>query len=320
MKMNRDWIILILSLPTQPANARLRAWRALKGMGGSVLRDGVYLLPNIRDLAQRLEEVGVGITESGGVAHLLALDARDAEQQRFFEDQFDRSAEYGQFIEAVKATGIVLATTEASVLNRTLNRFQKGLNVLAETDFFPGDAYEQAVTALEDLKATVSEILSPGEPHMAPGRVKRLVLDEFQQQTWATRRRPWVDRLASAWLIQRFIDRQATILWLTQPSDCPAAALGFDFDGASFTHIGAKVTFEVLAASFGLDSDPAIASIAGMVHFLDVGGVPVPEASGLKLVLSGLHRQHEDDDELLRAAARVFDALYAAHVPEPVAT
>ncbi|RKW97919.1 hypothetical protein D9B96_12195, partial [Corynebacterium diphtheriae] len=68
--------------------------------------------------------------------------------------------------------------------------------------------------------------------------------------------------------IVHFIDPQATILWLTSTTDCPSDALGFDFDGATFTHVGAKVTFETLLASFSLDS-PALARLGGIVHFID---------------------------------------------------
>jgi hypothetical protein len=72
------------------------------------------------------------------------------------------------------------------------------------------------------------------------------------------------------------------------------------------------VTFEVIAASFGLDSDPRLQRIARAVHYLDVGGIPAPEAAGLEAVLAGLRALHADDDELCAAAASVFDALYAA--------
>jgi hypothetical protein len=121
--------------------------------------------------------------------------------------------------------------------------------------------------------------------------------------------------LACAWLIRRFIDPEARFLWLADPAGttpAPRGALGFDYDGARFTHVGSRVSFEVLAASFGLDADPRLQRIARAVHFLDIGGIPVPEAAGLEAVLSGLRAVHADDDQLTHAAAAVFDALYAA--------
>jgi hypothetical protein len=117
-------------------------------------------------------------------------------------------------------------------------------------------------------------------------------------------------------LIRRFIDRKAKFLWLDNPKKCPKTALGFDFDGAAFTHVGSRVTFEVLATSFGLDADPAIARIAVVVHYLDVGGAPVPEAPGIEVVLAGLRTAATDDDKLLAETGRVFDGLYHAYRKE----
>ncbi len=118
-----------------------------------------------------------------------------------------------------------------------------------------------------------------------------------------------MDRLASAWLIRRFIDPEARFLWLTAPANCPTEALGFDFDGAEFTHVDQRVTFEVLLASFGLETNPALMKLATLVHCLDVGGLPVAEAAGLEMVLGGLRASLPDDDALLVAAGGVFDGI-----------
>ncbi|MCJ9712123.1 chromate resistance protein, partial [Bordetella hinzii] len=133
--------------------------------------------------------------------------------------------------------------------------------------------------------------------------------------TWATRARPWVDRLASAWLIRRRIDKDARILWLASPADCPRTAVGFDFDGASFSHVGAKVTFEHLAAAFGLQSR-AIDRLGAIVHFLDAGGVRPAEAAGVEQILAGLRATVADDDQLLALASGVFDGLLASFEKE----
>jgi hypothetical protein len=121
----------------------------------------------------------------------------------------------------------------------------------------------------------------------------------------------WVDRVASAWLIRRFIDPDAKFLWLAQPADCPKKALGFDFDGATFTHVGDRVSFETLMASFGLEDDSALARLAAIVHHLDVGGEPVPEAVGFEAVMTGARERLEDDDALLAEMSNVLDSLYA---------
>jgi hypothetical protein len=127
-----------------------------------------------------------------------------------------------------------------------------------------------------------------------------------------------VDRVASAWLIRRFIDPQAHFLWLDAPADCPPEALGFDFDHATFTHIGDRVTFEVLLASFALEQDRGLMRLGAMVHALDVGGGFVPEAAGFEAMLAGARRHADDDDQLLVAMGAVLDALYA-HFSNPPA-
>src|SRR6185503_15470449 len=121
----------------------------------------------------------------------------------------------------------------------------------------------------------------------------------------------------SAWLIKRFIDREARFVWIARPSECPKNALGFDFDGAEFTHVKNRVTFEVLLSSFGLDEDPALAALGAVVHFLDVGGIPVADAKGLESVLKGIKEKARDDDALLVEAMRVLDHLYSAYTPKP---
>ncbi len=159
-------------------------------------------------------------------------------------------------------------------------------------------------------------MLSPDEPHAIARRIQRVDVAKYRDRTWATRARPWADRLASAWLIKRFIDRRAQFLWLKSPKSCPKRAVGFDFDGAEFTHVGAKVTFEVLLSSFELEADPALERIGALIHYLDVGGVPAAEAAGIEALLRGAHATLSDDDRLLSEAGKVFDFLYACYGAE----
>lgn len=141
---------------------------------------------------------------------------------------------------------------------------------------FPAADRQQTDAALKTLETAISRALSLDEPSSQDQPIEQLDRRDYQGRLWATRKRPWVDRLASAWLIRRCIDPTARILWLDTPSDCPAEALGFDFDGATFSHVGSRVTFEVLATSFSLDS-PAISKLGLLVHYLDVGGVQPPK-------------------------------------------
>ena len=159
------------------------------------------------------------------------------------------------------------------------------------------------------------EAYAGGEPRPSQRKLRSRSAGRYSGRTWTTRANLWVDRLASAWLIKRFIDREARFAWIARPSECPRKAVGFDYDGADFTHVKNRVTFEVLAAAFGLDADPALAKIGAAVHFLDVGGIPVPDAKGLETMLKGAKERARSDDALLSEAIRVLDLLYSAYRP-----
>jgi hypothetical protein len=142
--------------------------------------------------------------------------------------------------------------------------------------------------------------------------IRQLERSAYRGKQWATRQRLWVDRVASAWLIRRFIDPEARFLWLKTPQECPANTIGFDFDGAAFTHTDTRVTFEVLLASFDLVTDAALDRLGVLVHALDMGGVPVPEAAGFAAILTGARAYCSDDDQLLTEMTPVLNALYTA--------
>jgi hypothetical protein len=309
------WLTLILSLPTENATARMRAWRALKACGAAVLRDGVYLLPALDPCPSALAGIAEDVRGNGGTAFLLSTDGEDSNG---FPALFERSAEFGALLADIARSRAGLTAATAAETLRQACKLRRSFGQLAAIDFFPGEAQHQAVAALAELEAAASQALSPDEPHPRPGAIPRLGLADHRGRVWATRARPWVDRLASAWLIRRFIDPAGSILWLARPEDCPPQALGFDFDGATFSHVGARVTFETLLASFGLET-PVLQRLGAIVHFLDVGGVQPPEASGVERVLAGLRDTLADDDQLLATASAVFDGLFATFAKDPPA-
>lgn len=310
------WLLLIVSLPTSSATARMRIWRALKALGCAALRDGVYLLPPKPEHEQALHELADECQREGGSAWLMAVQSRSAEEAAGFRQLFDRSADYAELRKAWREANRGLASLAAPELTRLQRKMQREFDAARAIDFFPGEASVEAQAAWTDFNKRIDGLLSPDEPHETQGRVPQLDAAQYQGRTWATRRRPWVDRVASAWLIRRFIDHDARIQWLAKPSDCPKRALGFDFDGAMFTHVGDLVTFETLMASFGLEGDPALARLASIVHALDVGGDPVPEAKGFEAVMAGARERLNDDDALLAEMSTVLDSLYVHFLRE----
>jgi hypothetical protein len=306
------WILFILSLEGRQPAVRMRVWRALKALGAAVLRDGVYLLPNQPELTERLQEQSEDVIASGGNAQILEITARDERQESEFRQLFDRTQDYEKIVHTIGSVKKSLRKGTAGELSARLVKLKREFDAIVQQDFFPGAARDQASVAMEDIVASAVAVLSPDEPHSRAGRIQHVEPAQYRKRTWATRVRPWADRLASAWLIKRFIDKGARFVWLKHPGDCPKRAVGYDFDGAEFTHIGSKVTFEVLVESFALESDPALARIGALIHYMDVGGIPVPEAAGLEALLRGARGAIADDNRLLAEAARIFDLLYAS--------
>jgi hypothetical protein len=306
------WLLLILSLPTRPSAVRVRIWRTLRTTGCAALRDGVYLLPDRPDCAATFARAQAEAQAAGGVASVLAASARDADQETAWVALFDRSADHKTLVADMARCHQGLRKASEPAARRALRALTQRLEALQAIDFFAAEAAERTTSAFATLRFAVEARFSPGEPTArAASALPRLDAADYRGRTWATRRRPWVDRLASAWLIRRFVDPQARFVWIASPDKAPKRALGFDFDGAAFTHVGNKTTFEVLAASFGLDRDIALSLVGDAVHALDIGGSSSAEAAGLQAVIRGLRVQHPSDDGLLNAACILFDALYA---------
>lgn len=310
-EQKNTWLLFIMSQPGKSATPRIRLWRLLKGLGAAVLRDGVYLLPQREVLQQALEDQVQGVQALGGAASLLAVEPL-TDTDMHFRALFDRCAEYATLLAAIaQCRGRMTEMPEAQA-RRQLQQLRRAYESLVEIDYFPGQAKTQCMQALAEAEAAVARHFSPDEPQPLPRGIERLERAAYQGKLWATRRRLWVDRVASAWLIRRFIDPDARFMWLSTPQECPPDALGFDFDGAVFSHTDERVTFEVLLASFDLAVDPALTRLGVLVHSLDVGGAPVPEAAGFATILAGAQVSYPDDEQLLATMTPVLNALYTA--------
>ena len=308
-----NWILLILSLPTENSTVRMRAWRAVKASGAVVLRDGVYLLPNLDGCREVFQRISEDVKDAGGSVFLMDVSA-PGEQD--LSALFDRTQDYALLATDIAAChqSLVNSSSPADVV-KPIRKLRKTFNSLSEIDFFPTLQKTRTEAALTELESIIGKLLAPDEPSAIEQMITRLESSAYCKRQWATRKRPWVDRLASAWLIRRHIDPDAQFIWLASVSDCPQDAIGFDFDGAQFTHVGDRVTFETLLVSFGLDS-PVLNRLGQIVHCLDVGGIRPVEASGIEQVLAGLKDTILDDDRLLEIASGIFDGLYAGFQKE----
>ncbi len=312
-----DWLLLVLTLPSANASARVRIWRALKAQGFAAVRDGVYLAPANEASAEAFERLAAEIVELDGAAQVIEARARDAAQQADFEQLFDRSEDYEVFLRELLAVRKGLHKLAHHDMQRAEQKLRRVYEGIVAIDHFPGMASARAANTWADFTALVASHLAPDEPRATSRDIQPLNRAAFQNRTWATRRKLWIDRVASAWLIRRFIDEKAKFVWLEKPDDCPKTAVGFDFDGAAFTHVGERVSFEVLAASFGLDRDRGIARLGAMVRSLDVGGESVAEAPGFEALMSAARGRGVDDDRLLGEMSPVLDAFYEFYAAQP---
>lgn len=311
------WLLLITNLPGRNPTLRMRLWRALKATGAGPLRDGVYLLPSSGASRRAFEEQATEIRGAGGTAHIVPFEADSRHQQAAFMALFDRTAEYQEAsrnLETLKRSFHRLKEGESRQRLATLRR---DIDAIVARDFFPAAAREQIEGALADAEVALNTRFSPDEPRSATQQIQACAPKDYRGRTWATREHLWIDRVASAWLIRRFIDPKARFLWLKRVQDCPKRAVGFDFDGAEFTHVGTKVTFEVLLASFALEQDEGLTRLGALVHHLDVGGIPTAEGPGFAAVMAGARELQPDDDALLAAMTPVLDSLYKTYSSRP---
>ncbi len=307
------WLLLITNLPGRNPTLRMRIWRALKSAGAGLLRDGAYVLPHGERSRRVLEEQAAEIRAAGGAVQIVSFDAESAAQTAELAALFDRADEYADAIERLEGLKGELGKLTEPEARQRLTAIAREVAAIVTRDFFPAEPRKQMEGALADAEAALNARYVPDEPRAAHRRLRPRDRKDYRGRTWATRERLWIDRVASAWLIRRFIDPKAKFLWLRRVKDCPKGAVGFDFDGAEFTHLDSKVTFEVLLGCFSLEQDTGLARLGALIHHLDVGGIPIAEGPGFAAIMAGARSIQEDDDALLKAMTPVLDSLYAGY-------
>ena len=305
------WLAFIASLPVEDPASRMRVLRTLESLGCAVLRDGVFLLPDTADNAQALGRLSEHVSRLGGNAHILRAEALNEAHSRQFQGYFDRSAKYQELAKTVESLKAGFGISDPGSIARVIAKQRREFEAISALDFFPSSAKDHAAKVIRDAEENVNSLLFPqqaGEQSRA-----RATQGQYFSRQWVTRRPLWADRLASGWLIRRFIDPEATLVWIEQGQPIPSGAVGFGFEGAEFANTRSLVTFEMLLSSFGLERNTTLARLGALVHFLDAGGTPVAEAPGVETLLEGARRRSNNDDELFRETEKTFDLLYEAY-------
>jgi hypothetical protein len=305
-----NWLVMVAQLPTEEPAFRMRVLRTLESLGAAVIREGAYLLPHTPANRQALDALADYIAKNAGTAHVLPVAALPSAQHESFARLFDRSARYDALIKTVESLRVGFGHSDPSAISRVLHKQRREYEAIAALDFFPTEMQAKAHEALASGEAAVRKLLFPGQAGAAAVDTSQGLL----RRTWATRKPLWADRLACGWLIRRFVDPEATLMWLEKGESAPKDAIGFGYEGAAFGMGEDRVTYENLLARFDLARNSALARIGALVRYLEIQGTPVAEAAGVQTLLQGAVRRSGSEQELLLEAEKTFDLLYEAYL------
>jgi hypothetical protein len=303
------WLLLAHQLPTRPSKARVKTWRRLQQIGAVPTRNSVYVLPNTDHAREDFEWIRSEIVSLGGEATVFAAEAFNAGDDdlvaafhRARDTDYQALKRDADRILSLSRTKRRRPTGNRDDLGRAIRRLRERFSEIERIDFFHASAGHDAATAVNALERLAA---APEQPAVADGVA--LTSSAFQNRRWVTRPRPGVDRMASAWLIRRFIDPKATFAFVEQPAD---GDVPFDMYTGEFSHQGAACTFETLVRRFNV-VDPGAARIGQIVHDLDMKErkYAPPEAPAVERMVDGLQDLHEDDHTLLQHGVGMFEAL-----------
>jgi hypothetical protein len=312
------WLLLIHQLPPKPPYLRVKVWRRLQALGAVALKNSVYVLPSTDEAREDFEWVLREIHKEGGEASLcearLIEGLRDEEVRGLFlrareEDYRSLATDIRTFVhDTLSSRARSLSDETRSAADAALARFRKRLDDIGKIDFFGAAGREAA----EGLMAGLEQRISP-EPALRTGATsKALTIADAQGRTWVTRKGVHIDRIACAWLIRRFIDRNPTFKFVPARGYTPAAReLRFDMFDAEFTHDGDRCSFEVMLRAFDI-TDPALRAIAEVIHDVDLKDSKFgrDETPGIDHLVAGIAWLHGEDEPRVEQGAVVLDALY----------
>jgi len=313
----RRWLVFVHQLPSSPSNVRVRTWRRLQQLGAVVVKQAVYVLPDSPVAREDFEWLKAEIEAAGGQATVFAADSVDAWSDDALVEEFRhaRQAAYAGLARDVERVAGRPASRRSSrarrdpPARRLLEGFRQRLAAIERIDFFGSAGRDRVVAVLGELE---QRLAGHGSPLPVTSRRRATSAPPaYHQRHWVTRPRPGVDRMASAWLVRRFIDREARFGFAADRDAVPRDSIPFDMFGVDFSHRGDSCTFETLIETFEI-RDAAVTRVAAIVHDLDLkdGRFGAPEAPAIGAVIEGLQLGYADDDALLAQGMTLFDALY----------
>jgi hypothetical protein len=302
------WLLLIHQIPAKPAYLRVKIWRRLADIGAVAIKNAVNALPANEETQEDFEWLLREIVAGGGEA--MICEARmvegltDTEIRALFD--VARDEDYHALIAEMRP--VADRETDGSSLAAQTARWRKRLSQIAGMDFFGASGRLTAEALLSSIEARLHR-----EEETMPETPPPTATETMQNRVWVTRQGVHVDRIASAWLIRRFIDPQPTFKFVPSKGYVPQPReLRFDMFEAEYTHEGDRCTFEVLCERCGIGDDPALKAIAEIVHEIDLKDDKFDreETPGIGRLIAGIAMANRDDEERIARGSAVFDDLY----------
>jgi len=310
--MNATLLLLLVGMPPVPSSLRVRVWRRLRALGAVALKRSAYLLPDTPDRYEDFQWLAQEIQREGGEATLVRVqqieNLPEPDVMRLFHEPRDTDYRHlaGRYRKMLQTLDRKSAAASKRV-HEELARLQKDHQRIRDIDFFdaPGGAEVRRLEEALAMRTRRPETTRRADPRPT------LDLSTLRGRRWVTRPRPHVDRVASAWLIKRFIDPEATFVFAV-PAEFPAGAIPFDAPGVELSHHGEDCTFETLVKRAHL-RDRRLVRLAEIVHEADLrdGKYPHEEARGIDVAIRALLAAVSDDHQVLAHGTALFEGLYA---------
>ena len=322
----RIWQLLVHRLPPKPDYLRVKVRRRLDRIGAVAIKNSVYVLPDRIDTTEDFQWLALEIQRDGGEALVCRSEfiAGISDEDIVARFNADRDEAYRSIRESAAAeldeTDLAMissGTDWRETVRTSYARAQRRLDEVIRLDFFSAEGRSHAEAELRRFL----DLLQPKSPQRPDARGDNATEDRQRDSAsepqhpgaiWVTRAGVFVDRMASAWLIRRFIDPEASFKFVdvARYQGAPGE-LRFDMMPGEYTHDGGMCTFEVLVERFKLH-DAGLVAIAEVVHDIDLKDEKFArgEAPGIEAVLTGIVNAVADDHARLSAAFPIFDALY----------
>src|SRR5215469_601221 len=302
------WLLLIHQIPPKPDYFRVKIWRRLQRVGAVAVKNSVYVLPKSDSALEDFQWILREITQGGGDASLCEAGFVEGLTDTQLESLFKtaRDADYSTVAEEARELAKRAHSRRndsANDLAAAVSRLRNRLSEIVAIDYFDSLGRQTA----EGLVSSLERLVQPNPPNEAV-----TAIGQYRGITWVTRKGIHVDRMASAWLIRRFIDEKATFKFVPARGYQPQKGeVRFDMFDAEFTHDGDRCTAEVLMLRFALKATQ-LRPIVELVHNIDLKDAKFerPETAGVEALITGICTRSKDDPERLERGSAMFDDLF----------